>query len=34
VYSGSPSSRNMEVPPHTFEDDNVLIIGIDEETAA
>jgi len=34
VYSGSPSSRNMEVPPHTFEDDNVLIIGVDEETAA
>jgi ubiquinol-cytochrome c reductase iron-sulfur subunit len=34
VYSGSPSSRNMEVPPHTFEDDNVLIIGIDEEKAA
>ncbi|HAT57857.1 MAG TPA: ubiquinol-cytochrome c reductase iron-sulfur subunit [Gammaproteobacteria bacterium] len=34
VYSGSPSSRNMEVPPHSFEDDNVLIIGIDEETAA
>ena len=34
VYSGSPSSRNMEVPPHSFEDDNVLIIGIDAETAA
>jgi len=34
VYSGSPSSRNMEVPPDTCEDDNVLIIGIDEETAA
>jgi ubiquinol-cytochrome c reductase iron-sulfur subunit len=34
VYSGSPSSRNMEVPPHSFEDDNVLIIGIDEETVA
>jgi len=34
VYSGSPSSRNMEVPPYSFEDDNVLVIGIDEETAA
>ena len=34
VFSGSPSSRNMEVPPHSFEDDNVLIIGIDEETVA
>lgn len=34
VYSGSPSSRNMQVPPYSFEDDNVLVIGIDEETAA
>jgi ubiquinol-cytochrome c reductase iron-sulfur subunit len=34
VYSGSPASRNMQVPPYSFEGDNVLIIGIDEETAA
>ena len=34
VYSGSPSSRNMQVPPHSFEGDDVLIIGIDEENAA
>ncbi|MSR11772.1 MAG: ubiquinol-cytochrome c reductase iron-sulfur subunit [Gammaproteobacteria bacterium] len=34
VYSGSPSSRNMQVPPHAFETDDVLVIGIDEETAA
>ncbi len=34
VYSGSPASRNMQVPPYSFESDNVLIIGIDEETAA
>jgi ubiquinol-cytochrome c reductase iron-sulfur subunit len=34
VYSGSPSSRNMQVPPYSFESDNVLVIGIDEETAA
>ena len=34
VYSGSPSSRNMEVPPYSFEGDDVLVIGIDEETAA
>lgn len=33
VYSGSPSSRNMEVPPHSFEGDNILVIGIDEETS-
>ena len=34
VYSGSPASRNMQVPPHSFEGDNVLIIGIDEEVLA
>lgn len=34
VYSGSPSSRNMQVPPHMFEGSDVLIIGIDEENAA
>ena len=34
VYSGSPASRNMQVPPHSFESDDVLVIGIDEETAA
>jgi len=31
VYSGSPSSRNMEVPPYSFEGDNVLVVGVDEE---
>lgn len=34
VYSGSPSSRNMEVPPHFFEGDNILVIGLDGENAA
>ena len=34
VYSGSPASRNMQVPPHSFEEDDVLIIGIDEEIVA
>ena len=34
VYSGSPASRNMEVPPYSFEDENILVIGIDEESAA
>ncbi len=33
VFSGSPASRNMQVPPHFFEGDNVLVIGIDEENA-
>ena len=34
VYSGSPASRNMEVPPHSYETENILVIGIDEESAA
>ncbi|MFT4673101.1 MAG: ubiquinol-cytochrome c reductase iron-sulfur subunit [Pseudohongiellaceae bacterium] len=34
VYSGSPSSRNMQVPPYSYESDSVLVIGVDEETAA
>lgn len=34
VYSGSPASRNMEVPPYSFEDENILVIGIDGESAA
>lgn len=34
VYSGSPSSRNMQVPPHFYESDDVLVIGVDEENAA
>lgn len=34
VYSGSPSSRNMEVPPYSYESDDVLVIGVDGESAA
>lgn len=34
VYSGSPSSRNMQVPPYSYEGEGVLVIGVDEETAA
>lgn len=34
VYSGSPASRNMQVPPHSYEGDNILVIGIDEENVA
>jgi ubiquinol-cytochrome c reductase iron-sulfur subunit len=34
VYSGSPSSRNMQVPPYSYETEDVLVIGVDEETAA
>jgi ubiquinol-cytochrome c reductase iron-sulfur subunit len=31
VYSGVPASANLEVPPYTFEGDNVLVIGVDWE---
>lgn len=34
VYSGSPSSRNMQVPPYAYESEDVLVIGVDEETEA
>ena len=33
VYAGVPASQNLIVPPYSFEDDNVLVIGIDEEAA-
>jgi len=34
VYSGSPASRNMEVPPYYYESDDVLVIGEDGEDVA
>jgi len=33
VYAGVPASQNLIVPPYSFEDDNVLVIGVDEEAA-
>ena len=33
VFSGSPASRNLDVPPYMFEDDNTVMIGLDEESA-
>ncbi len=33
VYSGVPASANLEVPPYSFESDNVLVIGVDAEAA-
>ena len=33
VYSGAPASANLVVPPHSFEGDSVLVVGIDEEAA-
>ncbi len=34
VFSGVPAVRNLLVPPHSFIDDNHVVIGIDHEGAA
>ena len=33
VYAGVPAPSNMEVPPHYFESDSVVVIGEDKESA-
>lgn len=33
VYSGVPASKNLIVPPYSYEDENVLVIGVDPEAA-
>jgi ubiquinol-cytochrome c reductase iron-sulfur subunit len=33
VYAGVPASANLEVPPYSFEGDNILVIGVDSEAA-
>ena len=33
VYAGVPASANLVVPPHSFEGDNILVIGVDTEAA-
>ena len=33
VFSGVPAPLNLVVPPHTFLDDNTILVGVDEETA-
>ena len=33
VVSGVPAPTNLEVPPHSYESDSVIVIGIDEENA-
>ena len=34
VYKSMPAPTNLEIPPHSYESDTVVIIGVDEETAA
>lgn len=33
VYAGSPASRNLDIPPYSYEGDNVLVIGVDQGAA-
>lgn len=33
VYKSVPAPTNLVIPPHSYEDDNTLIIGVDPETA-
>ena len=34
VFRGVPAPTNLEVPPHRYEGDNILVIGEDTEAAA
>lgn len=33
VYAGVPAPSNLEVPPHSYESQNVIVIGVDTENA-
>ncbi len=33
VFAGVPASANLVVPPHSFEDENILVVGVDAEAA-
>jgi ubiquinol-cytochrome c reductase iron-sulfur subunit len=33
VLKGVPAPLNLEVPPHSYESEHVLVIGVDQETA-
>ena len=34
VYKGVPAPSNLKVPPHHYESDTVVVIGIDQEAAS
>jgi Rieske Fe-S protein len=34
VFNGSPASTNLRVPPHKFESDSLLVIGVDAAQGA
>ena len=31
VFAGVPAPSNLEIPPHNYESDDVIVIGIDSE---
>ena len=33
VFAGVPAPKNLELPPHSYESDSVVVIGIDTEVA-
>jgi ubiquinol-cytochrome c reductase iron-sulfur subunit len=33
VFAGVPAPTNLEIPPHSYDSDDVLIIGVDPEVA-
>ncbi|MBN0987731.1 ubiquinol-cytochrome c reductase iron-sulfur subunit [Amphritea pacifica] len=33
VMKGVPAPKNLVIPPHYYESDNVIIVGVDQETA-
>ena len=33
VMNGSPAPSNLVIPPHFYESDDVIIVGVDQETA-
>ena len=33
VYAGVPAPTNLEIPPHSYESGNVIVIGVDSEIA-
>ncbi|WP_166268506.1 ubiquinol-cytochrome c reductase iron-sulfur subunit [Marinobacter caseinilyticus] len=33
VYQSQPAPLNLEVPPYKYEDDNVIVVGLDPEAA-
>ncbi|MFA0811382.1 ubiquinol-cytochrome c reductase iron-sulfur subunit [Microbulbifer epialgicus] len=34
VYSGVPAPTNLEVPPYSYESDEIIVIGVDQEGTA